>query len=114
MDNTIKVPAQLSRISRRADKSVNLSFITSLEISPEQMMVMDTFHQSEGWLVFKENEVKEIEIPKEDADLSNKTQSQRLRDTLYRVHESTKTNLKWEEFYKLEMDRIIEHYKSKI
>lgn len=114
MDNKIIVPAQLTRISRRADRSVSLGFVTGLEISPQNLMIMDTFYQSEGWLLFKENEVKQEEVPKEDADLTQKTQSERLRGVLYRTWERTKTNMTWEEFYKQKMEEIILHFKEKL
>lgn len=114
MNNKIIVPAQLTRISRRADRSVSLGFVTGLEITPKDLMIMDTFYQREGWLLFKENKVGEEEIPEEDADITKKTQSERLRGVLYRVWESTKTTEKFEDYYKSETEKIIEHYKTKI
>ena len=114
MENKIIVPAQLTRVSRRADRSVSLGFVTGLEISSQNYMLMDTFYQSEGWLLFKENEIKEEEVPEEDAEFGGKTQAQRLRGVLYRVWESTKTTEKFEDYYKAETERIIEHYKQKI
>ena len=44
----------------------------------------------------------------------NKTESQRLRAVLYRFWEQTGGEMDAELFYKTEMNKIIEHYKSKL
>lgn len=43
----------------------------------------------------------------------NKTESQRLRGVLFRYWETLDT-VEFEQFYKTEMDKIINHYKSKL
>ena len=43
-----------------------------------------------------------------------KSESQRLRAVLFRVHENSNSELDFELFYKTEMNKIIEHYKSKL
>ncbi len=43
-----------------------------------------------------------------------KTQSQRLRDVLFRVFEATKPAKDFEAWYKFETERIIAHYKKKL
>lgn len=45
----------------------------------------------------------------------NKTQAQRLRNVLFRINEQNGGDeASFENFYKLETDKIIEHYKSKL
>ena len=44
----------------------------------------------------------------------NKTESQRLRAVLFRMHEQNNSELSFEDWYKTEMEKIISHYKSKL
>lgn len=44
----------------------------------------------------------------------NKTPSQRLRSVLYRTHEQRGDEIDFEGYYKLELEKIIDHYKSKL
>ena len=44
----------------------------------------------------------------------NKTESQRLRSVLFLVHQQKEVNEDFEVFYKNEMNKIIEHFKSKL
>ena len=43
-----------------------------------------------------------------------KSESSRLRAVLFRVHEQGNSDVEFENFYKNEMNKIIEHYKSKL
>ena len=43
----------------------------------------------------------------------NKTESQRLRNVLFRIHEQG-SEMDFEQFYKMELEKIITHYKSKL
>jgi hypothetical protein len=44
----------------------------------------------------------------------NKSESQRLRAVLFRIHEQKDITEDFEIYYKNEMNKIIEHYKSKL
>jgi predicted SpoU family rRNA methylase len=43
-----------------------------------------------------------------------KSESSRLRAVLFRMHEQSNSELDFEMFYKNEMNKIIEHYRSKL
>ena len=86
------VPAQLSSYRSTADKGLSITF-RSQELTPEDAVSVASFHQGFGFLCFKENEWKEVELPKEDAPEFGKTQSERLRNTLYRVWEQLKKEI---------------------
>jgi len=43
-----------------------------------------------------------------------KSESSRLRAVLFRVHEQSNSELEFETWYKNEMNKIIEHYKTKL
>lgn len=44
----------------------------------------------------------------------NKSESQRLRAVLYLIHQNSDTTAEFDEWYKMEMERIINHYKQKL
>jgi hypothetical protein len=108
---TIHVPVTLEGITRIKDKSVNLKFSTTREISTEEMTIMDSFHQSAGHLMFRENQFDEQDIPKEDVDVDiSKSQSTQLRDALWVLFKAKGNNTqdkeKWNMFYRQSMQVI--------
>jgi hypothetical protein len=44
----------------------------------------------------------------------NKTESQRFRSVLYLVHQNLDTTTTFDEWYKMEMEKLIAHYKNKL
>ena len=111
----------LDRANRKKDKSVSLTFVTQLEQSSSQFMEIDEKIGDAGVLFFKPNgnltkeEIKELENT--EIEVEGKSKSQRLRSVLYVYFEqnfTTSTNANFNEFYASEMERIIEHYKSKL
>ena len=114
---TFQVAAILSGYRSTADKGLSLTFRTN-ELSPEDAVKAASFHQSFGWLLFRENEFTEPDAPKEDAPEFGKTVSERLRNTLYRVWEQFKKENRagndFEQWRNIEMEKLIEHYKAKL
>lgn len=112
----ILLPAQLNPISRRKDKSVKLSYETR-ELNAEETMLLMSMEGEEGWLMFStNNDIKEEEIPKTDAELETKTPSQRQKSVLYKLYLQDTKNMKYigsfENYYKIKMEKVIEHWKS--
>lgn len=107
----------LDRATRKKDKSVSLTFITSLEQSSDEFKAIDEMLDNTGLLYFKPQgnltnvEIKELDNV--DLEIEGKSKSQRLRNVLY-VYNQQKGNKDFKEFYANEMERIIEHYKSKL
>lgn len=110
--NLIQVPAQVINMNPRADKSWRLQFETR-ELSGDEVALLADNFQGEGWLVFKPNEIKQIEIPDTDADSGTKSQSQRLRDVIYVLYKQ-KGKGDFETFYRLYLEKLIELTKSKL
>jgi len=113
----------LDRATRRKDKSVSLTFITSLEQSTDQFSEIDKLLDGTGLIYFKSNGVlttNELEeLDSIDLEIEGKTKSQRLRNVLYVLHtqihrEPNQEQKDFKEFYALEMEKIIEHYKGKL
>jgi hypothetical protein len=106
----------LDKVSRRKDRSVSYTFITSLEQTSEQLAEWDSNCSQNGIIYFKTNgnltqqEVNEIESV--EIEVEGKTKSQRLRNVLYVYCQQQ--NEEFNKFYSDEMERIIQHYKDKL
>ena len=112
--------AILDGYRRLKDKSVSLRFITG-EIASSEILEIDSLLDSFGYLYFKpestltKEEIKELDELDTDLFDNPKTQSQRLRNVLYKVWDTRDTGYKdFKDFYKYETERIISHYKDKL
>lgn len=80
----ITVPVTMEIPKRKADGSVKLGFVTNFEISTAEYVIMDEYRQSQGWLLFRENQFTEQEIPTEDVETDlAKSISAQIRDALW-------------------------------
>ena len=118
--STILLPAQLDGYSNRKDKTVALRFITQEQTS-EQVAHIHSQIDGFGYLFFKlESEITaaaraELDALQTDLYDNPKTQSQRLRNVLFRLHEQDDEGVKdFAEFYKKKTDQIIQHFKDKL
>ena len=109
---------ELDRATRRKDKSVSLTFITSLEQSSTEFMEIDKVINDTGILYFKsdgkltQEEIDSIESV--NIEVEGKTKSERLRNVLYVLHGKTNQLDSFNEFYTTHMEKLIQHYKDKI
>ncbi len=117
MNNLLR-QVTLDRATRKKDKSVSLTFITSLEQTSEQFTEIDKLLDTTGILYFKSqgtlttSEMDELDSV--DLELEGKTKSQRLRSVLFIYWDQNKPTDSFKDFYSLEMEKIIEQYKSKL
>lgn len=111
----IQVPVTLDSANRKKDRSVKLSFTTTREISTEEYLTIDEYYQSIGWLLFKENEFNDEDVPKEQAESDTKTPSQRLRSVLYVYHlENGGAPETFRQFYEASLEKYINNVKEKL
>ena len=109
--------AILTSFKRLKDKSVNVTFNLQ-EISSEDFMEIDTEIDSFGIVYFSlkgiltEQEKKAIDDV--SLEVNGKTQSERIRNVLYRLHEQSDTEESFEMFYKRKTNEVVEHWKSKL
>ncbi len=107
----------LEGATRKKDKSVSLRFTTTLEQSSEEFMEVDKVLDTYGIIYFSNRDTltkqEADEIEKVDIEIEGKTKSKRLRNVLH-VYNSQNDKIDFKEFYAKEMERIIEHYKSKL
>lgn len=111
--------AQIVGYNRKKDKSVSLRFETQ-EKSSNEIAIIDSILDTFGYLYFKpqetltKEEIEELDTLDTDLFDNPKTQSQRLRNVLFRLHEQMGIVIDFKTFYKNETNKIIEHYKKKL
>ena len=109
----IKLPAYFTRFGSRSDGSAGLSFTTQELGSDEFVQLRENLNQF-GWLVFQKNDFSVDDLPKEQAEESNKTPSKRIRSVLFILWQQEGRKGDFEVFYRDRMDKLIEMIKSKL
>jgi hypothetical protein len=112
----LSFPAQLTKISSRADRSYKLEFSTRELSGIEAVSLLDEL-LSEGFLLYSPNDdFEEADVPKEKADagLGTKTPSQRLRSVLYVFWEQSGKKGSFEDYYRVQIEKLIEYIKEKL
>jgi hypothetical protein len=117
-ENKILIPAILTGYGPKADKSWRVALNIN-EPNAEQKVIIDRLFQQSCYVLIKEGEIRKEEQSLIDSleakEFKIKTNSQRLKGVLYRVWEQHHTaNMTEKEYYDFEMNRIIDHYKSKL
>jgi len=119
MRNRLTFAAILDGYSRRKDRSVSIRFHTQ-ELTSGDVMSIDEMCDSFGIMYFRPGEKAErdelAELDKVDlTDFdTKKSQSQRLRAVLFKLHKVIESPMSFEEYYRQETERIINHYKNKL
>ena len=112
----IVLPAQINPPRLRKDGSAGIAFDTR-ELTAEEIFSIMSLRHSEGWLCFAPNE-SDIEIPEKTAEVEGKTDSQRLRNTLFVWYKQETDNGKYvgtfDSFKSEKMEKIIEGVKAKL
>lgn len=113
----ILLPAMVEGVASRRDKTVKITIGTQ-ELSPSS--AGELFHLN-GKIcavyisekAIDQNEIDQVD--KLDPEFSGKTQSQRIRNVLYKLFEQDKEGFKdFESFYRSKTELYIEHLKTKI
>jgi hypothetical protein len=110
----------LNRVGRKADSSLNINFVTSIEQDSNHLKELDELVKQSGVLYFAPNEnainedvIKELDNAKLDMP-KQKSPSKRLMNVLYVYAKQNGYENGFPEFYENEMAKIISHYKDKL
>lgn len=111
----LKFPSYFTGFGSKTDGSARLSFATQ-ELSDQDFAELKKNLNGFGFLLFSENEISTKDIPVERAEEDkNKTPSKRLRAVLYVMSQQKGIpKEKFEEFYREQVEKIIEHIKTKL
>ena len=108
----------LDGVTRRKDKSLKISFITTMEQSSTELMEVDKLLDTNGILYYKDSEgLSTDEINQIDNVVldkpSGKSKSERLRNALYILCKQKKgsepTKEEFAEWYSNKMEKFIQH-----
>lgn len=110
----VLLPAILSGVASRKDKSYSLKFETR-ELGQEAAILFDQL-QTEGWLLFSPNELEEADVPDEKADAmtGQKTQAQRLRGVIFRLWEQNGKKGSFDNYYRTVTESLMDQLKEKL
>lgn len=114
----ITAQAYISKIVTMADRVLRLQVDIGKELPSEEEAIIFKLRNQTGYFAFKSErfEDKEVDlIPDYQPEFKNdKTPSQRLRSVLYILWKEEGASNAFEEFYKIQMEKIIDHYKGKL
>jgi hypothetical protein len=111
MSAVFQAPAILTRIAYLKDGGLSLGFSTQ-ELNPEDKLTAGKFYQTFGWVLFKENQFTEADVPDSDASDESKSPAQRLRGTLFVLWKQRGKKGDFEIFYRANMEQAIERVKK--
>lgn len=109
----IKLPAQLLKVDERADGSSKLTF-ESRELSEEEFLIARRIKNTEGWLIFSQNVIRDDEIPDDDAPSDLKTPAQRLRAVLFIRWKNLGEPNTFQHYYDKSVEFFINEVKAKL
>jgi len=80
----VQTPACIAKVSTMADRTVQLK-VEMPELAPDEMATLFSLYGKQGWLLFADQVLEQVDIPTTKArKLKNgKTQSQLQRDVYY-------------------------------
>ena len=112
--NTFTSPAIITIGSPTKDGGMRIRLETQ-ELSNEQKVSLLEYNNTFGHFLFQPNPIQERDVPKEAAKREGKTPSERLRGVLYLIHrENGGQENNFYDYYLNEMEKVINHYKTKI
>lgn len=104
--------AELSTMTSRHDGSLRFSVITP-ELTIEQRSTLFGLHGINVRVMVEPLDVPTEGIDKVETEITPKTQGSRLRAVIFVHYKACKSTDDFETFYRKQMDKIIEGYKSK-
>lgn len=112
----VLLPAILSAVASRKDRSYTLKFETR-ELSGTSASALLDMLQSEGHLLFSPNDdITEVDIPKEkaDASISGPSPSKRQRSIIFLLWKQGGKQGDFESYYRSKMEYINDILKEKL
>lgn len=118
--DAIIIPVEQKSHRKLSNKTYNLTY-NAMQLTDEQILQVDKFDGTTGVLIYKatdvitEKDLTALDSVEVDMFDSKKTPSKRLRSVLYlNWQQDAKGFEDFKNYYVHLMDKIIEHYKSKL
>ena len=128
MKNSVVFEGGIDKVSTLADGSLRV-YVGTPELSSETMVSVFSLIKKPGFVLISANAINQdqidaVEKATTNAEFSEKTPSQRMRGVLYKLWEKTQPKtmngdgvmeyVDFDLFYKRQMNKIIEHFKTKL
>ena len=128
MKNSVVFEGGIDKVSTLADGSLRV-YVGTPELSNETMVSVFSLIKKPGFVLISANAINQdqidaVEKATSNAEFSEKTPSQRMRGVLYRIWEKTQPKtmngdgvmeyVDFDLFYKRQMNKIIDHFKTKL
>jgi hypothetical protein len=109
----IQIPATLEGASTLKEQGCMSIRFHSQEMTEEQQLILLQQKGKFGWLMFRENQFIEKDIPEVDAEgIKKKTPSQRLRNVLYVEWDQGDKSMNEDSYYTKRMEEFINQVKK--
>lgn len=112
----IKIPSTIHKITTLVDRGLKLEIYTQ-ELTEEANAELFKLHNKIGVFCFAENDIQEKDLqylPDIKIEKWAKSPSQRLRNVLYKLWETTSREKTFEEFYITSMEDLIDKLKEQL
>ena len=129
MKNSVVFEGGIDKVSTLADGSLRI-YVGTPELSNETMVNVFNLIKKPGYVLVSTNAINQDQIDAVEkattkAEFSEKTPSQRMRGVLYKLWEKTQPKtmngdtgemeyIDFDLFYKRQMNKIIDHFKTKL
>ncbi len=109
----ITCPVILDRVSTRSDGSLTLSFSTP-ELTPDEKLVFLELQKKNLKMLLQPTDEITTEMKEVRGQFETRTPSQRLRSCLYIYWKQASGQGEFDDFYRKQMDEIINNIKTKL
>lgn len=111
----LELEVLIAGLMSKKDGSIKITLETR-ELPATTAAQLFGYRNREAWCVIAPSEAKEVVIPDEKPDpaLGSKTPAQRLRNVLYVFWEQRGSKGNFDDFYKTQMEKLIEQVKEKL
>ena len=110
---SIKTQAIITGVRAKVDKSLGLT-ISTPELSIPQKALFMEFQGINSEILITPLDEKSEGVEKINKEIETKSLSQRLRAVLFILWKQKTDQGEFEDFYKMKMEKLIEHFKSQI
>lgn len=120
MENALlQVPAELSKATTMAHRSLRIVFDSQENLTDEQMAKIMALHSKIGWLAFlpedrKIDALDIVSLPQITWEKDEKSPGQRLRAALFIYWQQNKHTKTFSTFYEQQMEKYINNIKEKL
>lgn len=109
-----QIPAILDGISPRKDGSMTLRFVTNEITDVKDKTKLMGFYQSFGWCQFSDQSIHQVPDKPAVREAGDKSQSQRLRASLFVLWKQRYSDVPFDNWYSIQMEKIINRIQSEL